>query len=123
GTRTHDRTFRDRYRLAPFGPGFAYVALESQAPIVAVAVNCCEEEAPHLANTLWLRKDVRTHAARITPTLVVPLPVRYRIHFGEPSPCTGGVGAANVEATVEKVRTAMEALIARGLAEREHLFW
>jgi len=123
GTRTHDRTFRQRYQLAPFGPGFAYVALESQAPIVPVAVIGCEEEAPILANPRWLRKLVRTHAAPITPTLVVPLPVRYRIHFGAPIPATGGVGAANVEATVQKVRAAMEALLARGLAEREHVFW
>lgn len=123
GTRTHDRTFGQRYRLSPFGPGFAYVAHEAQAPIVPVAVIGSEEEAPILANPRWLRKLVRTHAAPITPTLVIPLPVRYRIHFGEPIQCTGGVGAANVEATVARVRTAMEALIARGLAEREHVFW
>jgi 1-acyl-sn-glycerol-3-phosphate acyltransferase len=123
GSRTHDRTFRQRYRLSPFGPGFAHVALETQAPIVPVAVIGCEEEAPILANPRWLRKLVRTHAAPITPTLVVPLPVRYRIHVGAPIEPTGGLTAANVSATVERVRTAIEELIARGLAARRHVFW
>lgn len=72
GTRAHDRRFKDRYRLAPFGHGFARVALIARAPIVPVAVIGCEEEAPSLGNPRWLRRLMRTHAAPITPTLVVP---------------------------------------------------
>lgn len=123
GTRAHERRFRDRYRLAPFGHGFARVALVAHAPIVPVAVIGCEEEAPVLANPRWLRRLVRTHSAPITPTLVVPLPARYRLHFGEPIRLAGPVTPATITAGVRMVREALAALIARGLAARRHVFW
>jgi 1-acyl-sn-glycerol-3-phosphate acyltransferase len=123
GTRAHDRRFRDRYQLSPFGHGFVRVALIARAPIVPVAVIGCEEEAPALANPRWLRRAMKTHAAPLTATLVVPLPVRYRLHFGEPIRLTGPFTAATVTAGVRTVRDALAALIARGLAARRHVFW
>ena len=123
GTRPHDRRFRDRYQLAPFGHGFARVALAAHAPVVPVAVIGCEEEAPSLANPLWLRRLVKTHAAPITPTLVVPLPARYRLYFGEPIRLAGPTTEANVTASVRTVRDALGDLIAAGLAARRHVFW
>ena len=123
GTRAHQRRYRDRYRLAPFGHGFVHVALLTQTPIVPVAVIGCEEEAPLLANPPWLRRLVRTHSAPLTPTLVVPLPVRYRIHFGEPIRLSGALTTSAVAAGVRTVRDALAGLIADGLAARRHLFW
>jgi 1-acyl-sn-glycerol-3-phosphate acyltransferase len=123
GTRAHDRRFRDRYRLAPFGTGFVRVALIARAPIVPVAVIGAEEEAPLIANPPWLRRLVGTHAAPITPTFVVPLPVRYRLHFGEPIRLSGPLTSVGVAAGVRMVRDALERLIAEGLAARRHVFW
>src|SRR2546428_617100 len=84
GVKALRRPFRERYRLLEFGHGFMHVALGTGAPIVPVAVIGPEEEAPLLADPAWLARLVRTPVAPLTPTLVVPLPVKYRIHFGPP---------------------------------------
>jgi 1-acyl-sn-glycerol-3-phosphate acyltransferase len=123
GTRAHDRRFRDRYQLAPFGHGFARVALAARAPIVPVAVIGCEEEAPSLGNPRWLRRLMKTHAAPITPTLVVPLPARYRLYFGEPIRLSGPLTEATVTAGVRTVRDTLATMIDAGLAARRHVFW
>jgi 1-acyl-sn-glycerol-3-phosphate acyltransferase len=123
GTRAHEKRYRDRYQLAPFGEGFARVAMVTHTPIVPVAVIGCEEEAPLFGNPRWLRRLVRTHTAPITPTLVVPLPVRYRLYFGEPIRLGSLPNAVTIPAAVRSVREALERLIAQGLQAREHVFW
>ena len=123
GTRAQERRYGDRYRMAPFGHGFAHVALVANAPIVPVAVIGCEEEAPLLANPRWLRRLVGTHSAPITPSLVIPLPVRYRLYFGQPIRLTGQATEPNVTAAVRQVRDALSQLINDGLSQRRHVFW
>jgi 1-acyl-sn-glycerol-3-phosphate acyltransferase len=123
GVKALTRPFRERYRLCSFGHGFMHVALATGAPIVPVAVIGAEEEAPLLANPTWLARLLRTPVAPITPTIVVPLPVKYRIYFGTPlrpkGPPTPEVVARNVSA----VRASVQDLIAAGLARRRHVFF
>lgn len=123
GARALQRPFAQRYQIGPFGHGFAHAAIAARAPVVPVAAIGCEEEAPLLANPQWIRRLARTPVAPITPTLLVPLPVRYRLHFGTPlePPLTGGDAAA--AAFSDAVRTALLARIQAGLAERRHVFW
>jgi 1-acyl-sn-glycerol-3-phosphate acyltransferase len=123
GTRALDRGFRRRYELAPFGHGFMHVALATGAPVVPVAVIGAEEEAPLLANPRWLRRLLRTHVAPLTATVVVPLPVRYRIHVGAPLRFAGSSEPRRVARHVEQVRAELATLIQHGLAAREHLFF
>jgi len=123
GVKALAKPFSERYRLRPFGHGFVHVALMTGAPIVPVAVIGAEEEAPLLANPRWLARLVRTPVAPITPTLFVPLPVKYRVYFGAPLRLGGRPGSQAVACHVEQIRAALAALIARGLAERRHVFF
>src|SRR5204863_485533 len=86
-----------------------HVALGTGAPIVPVAVIGPEEEAPLLADPAWLARLVRTPVAPLTPTLVVPLPVKYRIHFGPPLRVRGPAAPDAVARHVAEVRTAAHA--------------
>jgi 1-acyl-sn-glycerol-3-phosphate acyltransferase len=122
GTRALSRRFSQRYQLSPFGHGFMHVALDMHTPIVPVAVIGSEEEAPLVAQPQWLRRLIGTPTAPITPTLFVPLPVRYRIYFGEPFHPTGPPATERIARHVEHVREALAGLIASGLAARRHIF-
>jgi len=123
GARALTRVSRQRYQLASFGHGFAHVALATGVPVVPVAVIGAEEEAPLIANPTWLRRLARTPIAPITPTVVVPLPVRYRIHFGAPLWLHGPLRPDRVAREAERVRRALAALIQQGLAARRHVFF
>jgi 1-acyl-sn-glycerol-3-phosphate acyltransferase len=116
------KPFRERYRLCPFGHGFMQVAMATGAPVVPVAVIGAEEEAPLLVNARWLARLLRTPVAPLTPTLFLPLPVKYRLHFGSPLRFTGPSSSDGVATNVTRVRAALEELIRHGLGMRRHVF-
>jgi 1-acyl-sn-glycerol-3-phosphate acyltransferase len=117
------RPFSERYRLRPFGHGFMHVAIATGAPIVPIAVIGAEEEAPLLGNPRWLARLLRTPVAPLSPTLVVPLPVRYRLHVGAPMHFHGPAAADAVARQVAAVRTSLQELVRKGLAARRHVFF
>src|SRR5262249_55165112 len=123
GTHASERSFRRRYELAPFGHGFMHVALQTRVPVVPVAVIGPEEEAPLLANPRWLRRLLRVPTAPITATLVVPLPVRYSLHFGAPIRPGGPATPRRVAGLVDEVRHTLADMLAAGRAQREHVFF
>jgi len=123
GVKALERPFRERYQLRPFGHGFMHVALATGAPIVPVAVIGAEEEAPLLASPRWLARLLRTPVAPLTPTLFVPLPAKYRLHFGPPLRFEGAATAERVARSVAQVRGAVDELIRKGLGERRRVFF
>jgi 1-acyl-sn-glycerol-3-phosphate acyltransferase len=123
GMKALHRSFKERYKVLPFGHGFVHAALAADAPIVPVAVIGAEEEAPTLANPSWLRRALGTPTAGISPTLFVPLPVRYRLHFGQAYRPTGPATEANVAAHVEHLHRTLQSMVDRGRADRSHVFY
>lgn len=126
-----NKTFDQRYQLQAFGNGFLRLALETGTPIVPVGVVGAEEQYPALWNLEKVGKLIGAPALPIAPTMLIPglgllpLPTRYRIWFGHPMEMTGDPDDddAAIGSKVAQVKAAVEALLQRGLAEREHVFW
>lgn len=128
GARGISKPFTKRYQLAPFGKGFLRLALETQAPIVPVAVIGAEEQAPAV-NLAGLARVLGLPSLPLVPyppfLPVVPLPVKYRLYFGEPMRFAGDPDDDD-EALDERVRTVrnrIQSMIHVGLRERRHVFW
>ncbi len=124
GVRGISKTFSERYKLAEFGQGFMRLALQTRAPIVPVAIIGGEEQAPSFHNARGLARMIGTPSFPITP-VPFPLPVRYRLYFGEPIEFRGEPDEEDerVDRKVKTVRSTLQALIHRGLRERRHVFW
>ena len=123
GTAALRRPFRNRYQLSRLGHGFMYVVLAAGVPVVPVAVIGAEEEAPLVVNASWLARLLRTPVAPLSPTLVLPLPVKYRIHFGHPMRFDGAASPEAVARNVMEVQRALQGLVEHGLAQRRHVFF
>jgi 1-acyl-sn-glycerol-3-phosphate acyltransferase len=117
------RRFRDRYQIQRFGSGFALVALEARVPVVPVAVIGAEEESPIVGNPQWLARRIGLSAAPLSPTVIFPLPVKYRLHFGSPMRLHGPATRENAAQEALRVRRELESLLRGGLEQRRHLFW
>jgi len=85
------KPLRERYRLQDFHVGFVEHALRGRVPIVPMAVVGSDDQAPMLFDLKPLARALGMPAVPITPTFpwlgplgLLPLPVRYRIVYGEP---------------------------------------
>jgi 1-acyl-sn-glycerol-3-phosphate acyltransferase len=132
GVRGLNKTWDERYRLQRFGQGFMRLALETNTPIVPAVVIGAEEQAPSFFNLRGLGRLLGVPALPVTPLHpllpglgLLPLPTRYRIHFGEPLRFTGDPNDDDdvMQVKVDQVKTAMQRMIDEGLAAREHVFW
>jgi 1-acyl-sn-glycerol-3-phosphate acyltransferase len=125
GTRGLNKTYEKRYRLQDFGTGFMRIAVDTQTPILPVAVIGAEEQAPALFDFKQVAKMIGFPALPITPTLLpLPLPVKYHLWFGEPMRFSGGNEDDDVELErkVAAVKRSIEGLLRRGLAARSSIF-
>lgn len=131
GVRGMNKLYRERYRLQRFGLGFLRLALEAQVPVVPIGIVGSEEQQPGLANLRGLAGALGMPAFPVTftfpwlgPLGLLPLPVKYRIYFGEPMHFDGAPGDedAVIREKVDRVREAISALCARGLRERHGVF-
>ncbi len=128
GARGISKPFSKRYQLAEFGKGFMRLALEMQAPIIPVAVIGAEEQAPAV-NVRPLARLLGTPSFPVVPyppfLPVLPLPVKYRVYFGEPMTFTGDPDDDEevLDEKVKQVKNRIQSMIHVGLREREHVFW
>jgi 1-acyl-sn-glycerol-3-phosphate acyltransferase len=128
GARGISKPFSKRYQLADFGKGFMRLALEMQAPVIPVAVIGAEEQAPAV-NIKPLARLLRTPSFPIVPyppfVAPLPLPVKYRVYFGEPMTFTGDPDDDEdvLDEKAKTVKNRIQSMIHVGLREREHVFW
>ncbi len=131
GVRGMNKVFSERYRLQRFGLGFMRLALETETPIVPVGIVGSEEQQPAFANLSQLGRLLGLPAFPIKATFpwlgplgLWPLPVRYRIHFGEPLEFRGDASEEDdaVSEKVEVVKRSISALLERGRHERKGVF-
>jgi 1-acyl-sn-glycerol-3-phosphate acyltransferase len=126
GVRGLNKPWRDRYVLQDFGLGFMRLALETNTPIVPVAVVGAEEQAPAIMAPKRLASLLALPALPITATVLpLPLPTRYHIHFGEMIRFDGSADDddAVLEAKVGQVKSAIQRLLDDGRRARKHVFW
>ncbi len=132
GIRGMNKLIWERYQLQEFGHGFMRLALETDTPIVPIAVVGSEEQAIAIANFLPLARFLRMPAFPVTltwpwlgPLGALPLPVKYRIYFGEPMHFTGNPSDEDevIGEKVEQVKARIAAMVAHGLARRRSIFW
>lgn len=125
GVRGLNKTWDKRYCLQEFGTGFMRLALETQTPIVPVAVVGAEEQAPALFDFKAAARVLGFPALPITPTFVpLPMPVKYHLWFGEPMRFVGRADDedAELEGKVRQVKERIAGLLAEGLAQRRGIF-
>jgi 1-acyl-sn-glycerol-3-phosphate acyltransferase len=132
GVKGMNKLFWERYQLQEFGPGFMRLALETDTPVVPIAVVGSEEQAIAIANLMPLARLLRMPAFPITITFpwlgplgLLPLPVKYRIFFGEPMRFEGNPSDEDevIGEKVEQVKAQIATMLAEGLARRRSLFW
>jgi 1-acyl-sn-glycerol-3-phosphate acyltransferase len=130
GARGISKTFDKRYQLTDFGLGFMRLAIETDTPIVPVAVVGGEEQYVSVANLETVARLLRMPAFPVMPQLLIPggqlpLPTKYRITFGEPMHFGGDPDDddAIMEEKVWLVRATIQSMVNRGVKARRHVFW
>jgi 1-acyl-sn-glycerol-3-phosphate acyltransferase len=131
GSRGFIKPFSQRYKLQRFGTGFARLALQTKTPIVPVGIVGSEEQSPGLLDSKRLARAIGAPAFPVTwffPWLgllgFLPLPVKYRIHFGDPIRLEGDPNDDDeaIGRQVERVKDEIALLLEEGLAQREGWF-
>lgn len=126
GARGINKLFAQRYQLTEFGHGFMRLALETGAPIIPVALVGAEEQAPAVFDFKALAKAMGIPALPVIfpHILPLPLPVKYRIYFGEPMYFKGDADEDDdiVANHVKHVRHTIQRMIEEGLERRQGIF-
>ncbi len=111
------KRFAERYRLGPMTPGFAKLALSLGVPVIPIAILGPDEAQPVLAHAEGLARLVRIPEFPLAPTGFLPLPVKFKIHFGEPLPMTRGRGDARSQVKAEALRDRVRSRIVEMLQD------
>jgi len=132
GVKGISKTYDQAYQMVDFGLGFMRLALETNTPIVPVGVIGGEEQMPSIFNFKSAAEAMGLPALPITPAMLLlgpagglPLPVKYRLYFGEPMTFEGKPDDEDrvIRAKVERVRGEIAKLLERGLDERDGVFF
>jgi len=117
--------FKDRYKLQDWRVGHVELAIRHRAPVVPVAVVGAEEQMPQIG-----RIPIEVFSMPFIPVTAspFPLPVRYRIYYGEPIPFQDRFTPDQaddpgvVREAAAEVKAAVQAMLDKGVAERPGIF-
>jgi len=130
GAKGISKSFAHRYKLADFGLGFLRLALETRTPIVPIAVVGAEEQYISLGNLPKVAKLLRMPTFPLVPQFMIPgmqmpLPVKYRIYYGDPMSFEGDPDDddAVIQEKVNRVRSAIAKMLEKGLGDRPGVFF
>jgi len=136
GVKGIGKLYRDRYKLQRFGRGgFIRLCLRTRTPLVPCAIVGAEETNPLLYRFEHLTRLLGIPYVPITPTFpalgplgLVPAPTKWKMRFGEMIRFDAyGPEAVDDEILVarlaERVRTSIQELIDRTLAERKSIWF
>ena len=121
------KPFSKRYKLQKFRVGHAELAIRNSTPILPVGIIGAEEQLPSVFASRRLGKMFGIEAVPI-PIVPLPLPVRYRIFYGDlitehlNRDSSEADDPKVVEALAHKVQHAVDALLQEGLRERTGIF-
>jgi 1-acyl-sn-glycerol-3-phosphate acyltransferase len=129
GVRGIAKPFSKRYQLQDFGVGFMRLAIETNTPIIPVAIVGAEEQYVNLGNVEWAARFFKIPAFPMVPQVLVPggqlpLPMKYRIYFGEPMRF-GGDPLDEESVIADKawlVKQTIQDMLNRALADRKDYF-
>lgn len=131
GARGLGKLWKDRYQLESFGRGFMRLALQTEAPIVPVALVGAEESIISIHNARRLARllgfpyfPVPPLLPLLGPLAYLPLPTRFHFYFGDPMHFTGPFDDedAVIDEKVAQVRARIQSMIEQGLEQRESVF-
>lgn len=119
GVKGSGKTIFERYQLQRFGTGFIRLALETNAPIIPIAIIGCEETFPSLSRMKILAGLLG--APYLPLAIPFPLPTKISVRFGKPlvfheSP---DASESTVESLVEIVRNSIQQELDIGLSKRD----
>ena len=119
------KPLRERYRLRPFRPGFAELAVRHKVKVIPAGIVGSEEQWPQIGRLPFVRAFGVPYLPVVATPL--PLPVHYRILYGPPLDLAAyaAQGEPTSEAfasATQAARAAVEQLLAQGLAERRGAF-
>ncbi|MCP4593339.1 MAG: hypothetical protein GY842_21600 [bacterium] len=125
------KTVDEAYQLQPFSRGFMRLALATNTPIIPVGVVGSEEQYPTLYKMKGIGKlfgisGVPIWAQAIIPVIgLLPLPVRYRLQFGEPMHFEGDPDDEDsaVQEMADQVSDRIQEMINTLRAERRSVFF
>jgi len=130
GIRGISKPFSHRYQLQPFGHGFMRLALETDSPILPVAVIGAEEQYVNLGNSEAIARLLKMPVYPLIPQMYLPfgqlpLPTKYRLYFGEPLRFRGRADAKPdaIAAQVHVVQKAIQSQLNLGLQQRRGVFF
>lgn len=131
GSRGFIKPYSKAYQLQRFGRGFARLALETNTPIVPVGIVGSEEQSPGLFDSKRLASLIGAPSFPVTITFpflgplgFLPLPVKYRLLFGDPIRLEGDPDDedAVLQHQVDRVKDQISLLIEEGLEQRRGWF-